>query len=61
MTLQEWMNEKGLNDAALAKKVNGALSRSQISRIRRAESMPSKDAAIALQNAIGKPIMWGVR
>jgi transcriptional regulator with XRE-family HTH domain len=60
MTLQEWMDKNGLNDAALAKMVNGALSRSQISRIRRAESMPSKGAALALQAVIKKPIMWGM-
>jgi transcriptional regulator with XRE-family HTH domain len=35
MTLQEWMDAKGLKDRQVAALLEGALSRSQVSRIRR--------------------------
>lgn len=49
MMLQEWMTAKGLNDAKLAEKLGGKLSRSQISRIRRNKSTASPEAARVLE------------
>lgn len=49
MTLQEWMRKRKLTDAKLAEKLDGALSRSQINRIRNRKSIPSADAARALE------------
>lgn len=47
MTLQQWMDRKGLTDADVAAKVEG-LSRSQVSRIRRGVSRPSPETALKL-------------
>lgn len=49
MTLQDWMSKRNWTDAKLAAKLDGALSRSQINRIRRRKSIPSADAARALE------------
>jgi len=49
MTLQEWMDLKDLKDAGLERELNKALSRSQISRIRRGVSKPSLEKARLLE------------
>lgn len=54
MTLQEWMDAKGLNDAALAGRL-GVVSRSQVSRIRRGISRPSPELAAQLEAATKIP------
>jgi len=56
MTLQEWMDRKGLKDADLAAQVK-VLSRSQISRIRRGVSNPKPDAAKALAALTRIPVV----
>lgn len=55
MTLEEWMSKRSLKDADLEKRLNGALSRSQISRIRRRKSIPSVEAAKLLEAATKIP------
>jgi len=46
-TLKEWMDRRGLDDAALAQEVG--VSRSQINRIRNRASLPSLETARALE------------
>lgn len=55
MTLEQWMKDRNLDDAALAEKV-GVLSRSQISRIRRGECKPRPEAAKALARVTRIPV-----
>lgn len=52
MTLQQWMERNGLNDAALAARVEG-LSRSQVNRIRRGVSRPTPNTARKLATITG--------
>lgn len=49
MTLQDWMTKRSLTDGDLAEKLGGAVSRSQINRIRRGKSIPTADTARALE------------
>lgn len=53
--LQEWMQSKHLKDKDLAKLTQGAISRSQISRIRRGQSSASPVKAMALEAVTGIP------
>jgi len=55
MTLKEWMAAKGLNDAELARRLDGRLSRSQVNRIRNGKSRPTPDAARILERETGIP------
>ena len=55
MKLREWMKSKGVNDAALAAQLGGALSRSQINRIRQGKSRPSPNNARELERVTGIP------
>jgi transcriptional regulator with XRE-family HTH domain len=55
MNLAEWMEAEGLKDAGLAERLNGKLSRSQISRIRRRKSIPPIDTAKLLESVTGIP------
>jgi transcriptional regulator with XRE-family HTH domain len=48
MTLQDWMDKRGLNDRKFANKYP-VVSRSQVSRIRRGESCPSPETARKLE------------
>lgn len=48
MTLQDWMNKRGLNDTKFAAKYP-ILSRSQVSRIRRGASVPTLNTARKLE------------
>lgn len=49
MKLIDFLQSKKLTDAAFAEKVG--LSQSQVSRIKRGKSMPSWDAAAAIERA----------
>lgn len=49
MTLEQYLRENGLTDAAFGELVN--VSQSQISRIRRGVSWPSKDVVSAIEEA----------
>ena len=55
LTLQEWMDRNGVNDAGLAEKIGHQLSRSQVNRIRRGLCRPSVDGARALEAATKIP------
>lgn len=50
MTLQEWMDLKTMNDADLERELEGRVSRSQISRIRRGKCRPSIETAKVLEH-----------
>jgi transcriptional regulator with XRE-family HTH domain len=49
------MTRKGIKDAELERRLRGRLSRSQISRIRRRKSIPSVEAARALEEVTKIP------
>lgn len=53
MTLQEWMIKQNLTDAALATRLEGAVSRSQINRIRRGKCRPGVELAKSIAKATG--------
>lgn len=53
--LSDWMDAKGIKDEALAEKAKGAVSRTQISRIRRGLSGASKKTAHKLEKITGIP------
>lgn len=53
--LQEWMERADLTDAKLASLMEGAVTRSQINRIRRGESRPSLETARALEQVTRIP------
>lgn len=53
-TLQQWMTRKSLTDADLAARIEG-ISRSQISRIRRGVSTPSRKTAEKLSEVTKIP------
>lgn len=52
-TLAEWMRDNGLKDAGLAERLGGALSRSQVNRIRKGECRPSVETARAIEAVTG--------
>jgi len=54
-TLAEWMKAHRVRDAALANKLGGVMSRSQVNRIRRGECRPSVENARALEAITGIP------
>lgn len=53
MTLQEWMVSQNLTDAALASRLDGAVSRSQINRIRRGKCRPTAALARTIAKETG--------
>lgn len=55
MKLSEWMEANHLNDAELARRLGGVVSRSQINRIRNGESTPSVETAKALERVTNIP------
>lgn len=54
-SLDAWITEHGLGNAAFARRLGGALSRSQVSRIRRGRTGPSLESARTLERATGIP------
>ena len=52
-TLGQWMKAKRLDDAEVASRLGGVISRSQVSRIRRGKSIPPPATAEALAKLTG--------
>lgn len=52
-TLAEWMKDAGLNDAAMAARLGGVLSRSQVQRLRKRECRASVATAKAIEAVTG--------
>lgn len=54
-TLAEWMKAHGINDAGLAERLNGAITRSQVQRLRKRECRPTVPTARAIEAVTGIP------